>query len=147
MKVILLQKVAGLGESEEVKEVSDGYAHNFLFPQHLAVQASERALEQIDAKKNRHNKEAERELRAEEQMVEQLDGLEIEILQKTNEQGNLYAALSASKISDALKEMDFEVDKKYIQVPSIKEVGTYKVSIRFPHGLEAEVTVQVHSTV
>lgn len=143
MKVILLQKVAGLGEAEEVKEVSDGYARNFLFPHHLAVQASLQAVDRLSAQKKKRTKEAELELRAYEKLAEDLDGLELDISQKTNEQGLLYAALNAQKIVEVLSGLGYRIDKKYVDVPIIKETGDFKVFIHLPHGLEAELRVHV----
>jgi len=146
MKVILLQKVSGLGEPEEIKEVADGYAHNFLFPNHLAVQASPSTIQDVNLRKKKKSRDAEEELRRQEQLAEELDGLEIEIKQKANEQGQLYAAVAAQKISEALKDRDLIVDKKYIKLENpLKEVGSYKVEIHLPHGLEADIIVVVNN--
>jgi large subunit ribosomal protein L9 len=144
MKVILLQKVAGVGEAEEVKEVADGYARNFLFPHHLAVQASSSAVHDLGTKQKKRSKDAEIELHQQEQLAGQLDGLEIEIKQKVNDQGLLYAAVGSQKVAEVLKQMGYEVDKQYIETPSIKELGEFKVRVHLRHGLEAELLVHVN---
>lgn len=143
MKVILLQKVPGVGEPEEVKDVADGYARNFLFPNHLAVQASSHAVQDITVKKNKRDRLAEEDLRHQETVAEELDGLEIEIKQKVNDRGMLYAAVGAPQIALALEKRDFKIDKKQIVVESIKELGEYKAHIKLPHGLEADIVVLV----
>lgn len=145
MKVILLQKVAGVGEAEDVKDVADGYARNFLFPHHLAVQASSSAVHDLGTKQKKRSKDAEIELHQQEQLAGQLDGLEIEIKQKVNDQGLLYAAVGSQKVAEVLKQMGYEVDKQYIETPSIKELGEFKVHVHLRHGLEAELRVHVNS--
>ena len=85
MKVILLQKVAGLGETDDVKEVSEGYARNFLFPRHLAVIASGEAMEMVRAVKQKKAKEEERDLKETQNLAAKLEGLEVNIKEKAGE--------------------------------------------------------------
>jgi large subunit ribosomal protein L9 len=144
MKVILLQKVAGLGEPEDVKEVADGYARNFLFPHHLAVQASPQAVSDLQTKKKKRSKEAEEELYHQEKLAEQLEGMEIEIKQKVTEGGMLYAAVGPQQIAMNLSKRGFEIDKKQIITEPLKEVGEYMVPIKLRHGLEAELRVVIN---
>jgi large subunit ribosomal protein L9 len=144
MKVILLQKVAGLGEPEDVKEVADGYARNFLFPHHLAVQASPQAVSDLQTKKKKRSKEAEEELYHQEKLAEQLEGMEIEIKQKVTEGGMLYAAVGPQQIAMNLSKHGFEIDKKQIITEPLKEVGEYMVPIKLRHGLEAELRVVIN---
>jgi len=143
MKVILLQKVPSVGNAEDIKEVSDGYAINFLFPRHLAVQASPKALSDLTAHKNKKVKEEAKDLREQQDLAAKLDGMELKFTEKANEKGLLYSALSAQKISDMLKKKGYEVDKKQIETPSIKSVGEYRAKIKFRHGLEATLSVTV----
>lgn len=144
MKVILLQKVAGLGEPEDVKEVADGYARNFLFPHHLAVQASPQAVSDLQTKKKKRSKEAEEELYHQEKLAEQLEGMEIEIKQKVTEDGMLYATIGPQQIAMNLSKHGFEIDKKQIITEPLKEVGEYMVPIKLRHGLEAELRVVIN---
>lgn len=144
MKVILLQKVAGLGEPEEIKEVADGYARNFLFPNHLAVQASLQAVNELKIRRKKRTKDAEEDLRQQEHLAEELDGLELEIKQKINEQGSLYAAVNSQQITQILNKRGYKIDKKQIVFETVKDVGEYKARIKLHHGLEAEVTVVVN---
>ncbi len=143
MKVILLENITNLGKIDEVKEVSEGYARNFLFPRNLAVQASPKALADIANQNKKKTSSAESELRRQEQLAEEIDGLEIELGEKTNDQGILYAALSPQKVIDALHKRGYTVTKTELQLPSIKTLGEHKVKIKFKHGLEAEIMVQL----
>lgn len=145
MKVILLQNVAGLGRADDVKEVAEGYARNFLFPKHLAVQASTQALSERDAHRRKLAKESERELKIQETLAEKLEGREVELLEKSNDSGMLYAAVTPLKVSQALDRLGFSVAPEQIKMRPIKEVTTAEVPIKFAHGLEATITVIINS--
>ncbi len=139
MKVILLVKVAGLGTVDDVVDVAEGYAVNFLFPQHLAVLASNKALDNLGRERARKAKEAEQDLKEQQSLASRLDGLSITISEKTNEAGFFYAAVGVQKISEALLGMGYQVGKNQIQVKPVKEPGDYEVKIKLPHGLEATI--------
>ncbi|OGH88490.1 MAG: 50S ribosomal protein L9 [Candidatus Magasanikbacteria bacterium RIFOXYC2_FULL_42_28] len=143
MKVILLQKIPGVGDIDQVKDVADGYARNFLFPRHLAVQATQASLADLTAHKKKQTKDAERELQTAQNLAERLDGLVLELKEKASEKGQLYAAVSATKIISELKRLGYTILREQIKVPPIKEAGEYVVKIKLSHGLEATVTVIV----
>ncbi len=143
MKVILLQNVPSLGKMDDVKDVSDGYAVNFLFPKHLAVQASPKAMADLTAHKKKLAKDEERDLREQQSLAALLDGVELKFVEKANDKGLLYSAVSAQKIADAFKKRKQNIDKKQIEVPNIKKVGEYIGKIKFRHGLEASFNVIV----
>ncbi|MBI2444120.1 MAG: 50S ribosomal protein L9 [Candidatus Magasanikbacteria bacterium] len=145
MKVILLQPVAGLGESDEIKEVADGYARNFLFPRHLAVLASEQAVQDLAARQKKAAREAERDLREQQQLAGKVDGEEIEISERASAKGQLYAAVGPARVAQALAERNLPVAPEQIAMKPIKEAGTYPVKIKFRHGLEAEVIVIINT--
>jgi len=143
MKVILLAKVPGLGNVDDVKDVADGYAKNLLFPKHLAVQASAKALNEIALHKNRLAKEEERDLQEAQNMATKLDGMELRFSEKVNDKGMLYSAVNGQKISDKLAGLGYPVDKKQIIVSQIKTTGEFGAKIKFRHGLEASVRIIV----
>ena len=143
MKVILLSKIAGLGEIDAVKDVADGYAQNFLFPRHLAVQASPKAIADLEAHKNKQAKEDGRDLQEQQNLATKLDGLSLNFKEKANDKGLLYSAVTAQKVAEALVKLGNKVDKKQISVPQIKKVGDYKAKIKFRHGLEADISLVV----
>ena len=82
MKVILLRSVPGLGDIDDVKEVAEGYARNFLFPKHLAVQASAKASNELVARKKKEVRQAEQDLSEQQNLAQRIDGLELEIKEK-----------------------------------------------------------------
>jgi len=143
MKVILIQNVEGLGKTDDVKEVSDGYARNYLFAKNLAVTATKKILEDLQGRKTKASKNDEIDLREQQSLADRLEGWEVNLKEKANESGLLYAAVGPQKISEALHKAGFNVDKNQITVKPIKEAGEYKAKIKFRHGLEAEITVTV----
>ncbi len=144
MKVILLQKTPGLGDVDDIKEVADGYARNFLFPRHLAVQASTKALDQREAHHRKQAKEAERDLHESEQLAAKIDGLEIELVEKATEKGVLYAAVTPQKVSMALQKIGFSIEPDQIKMKPMKELGAMEVPVKFGHGLEVQINLTVN---
>src|SRR3989344_3042813 len=144
MKVILLNDVPKLGRKSEIKNVSPGYARNFLFPRGLAAVLTTTAVLELEMQSQAQKKAAENDLIKAESIASKLDGLEIEISIKVSKDGVGYAAISTSKIADALKKLGFAIDKKQIQAPEpIKKLGEYLIKINMIHGLEAEIKIIV----
>ena len=145
MKVILLQDVPNLGGNGEIKEVTLGYARNFLIPQGLAEEATPEAMAAIEARKEKEAKIAEADLLKTEQLGQKLEGQTVEISAKASEEGTLYAAVSPAKIAAALKEKGLEVRKDQIQASHIKELGEHEIKISLDHGLEARIALIINS--
>ena len=147
MKVIFLKDVPGTGSSGGVKTVADGYARNFLLKNKLARVATDKAMQEMKNKEVKSVKKAEQELKKYQKIATKLDGAEIEIIEKTNAGGRLYAALSKAKILKAIKEqLGIELETKQIRLDSpIKEAGDYEVRTRFgfDHGLEVDLRLRV----
>jgi len=144
MKVILLRKVPGLGDIDDVKEVAEGYARNFLFPKHLAAQASSQATRDVDTRREKEKRIAEQDLHEQQALAGRIDGLEAELKERANDRGVLYAAVTAQKLAQALQRLGYKVDPKQIFMKPLKELGNHSVHIKFRHGLEAEITVLVN---
>lgn len=145
MKVILLQKVAGLGDTDDIKEVADGYAVNYLFPRHLAVLASPKAITGLKTNQQRKAKQEEMDLRDQQSIASRLDGQVLSFTEKTNDAGFLYAAVGPQKVAEYLEKQGFNISKDHIQVKPIKETGEYSAIIKLRHGLEAKVLLIINS--
>ena len=145
MRVILLQDVEKLGKKYDVKEVSDGYARNFLFPKGLVKPATEENLKWLETQKEIEAKRAEEELKKIQEFATNIDGQEIIIPVKIGEEEQqLFESITAQKIYEKLKELGFEVKKTQIVLPEpIKELGEFPIKIKFDHNLEAEIKVIV----
>ncbi len=144
MKVILLRDVKDQGKEGEIVNVSEGYARNFLFPQNLAVQATSEALQRRDEQTARKAKQQKRALKDVGRLAEALDGRDVTIETRVNEQDKLYAAVTAKMIADILQKEKFDVEASMIELNEpIKELGEREVTINLPHGFEASIRVSV----
>jgi len=145
MKVLLLQDIKGTGNKGQILEVSDGYARNFLLPKKLAKIASKELINQLKQSEERENKLMEQELKANQKKASQIDGEEIEIKVKASATGTLYSAIGSAKIVEEIKKQiksNIKSEQVVLNKP-IKEIGEYKIKIKFGHGLEAELRVIV----
>jgi len=142
MKVILLRDVPNTGRKHDVKEVSSGFARNFLIPKGLAVAADEDSLKNLEMKKKLDTERAETELKETEQIASKLDGTEVEIQVKSGKEGQLFESVNKQKVSDHLKEMGFNVSKDQVDLKSpLKETGEFPVKLKLDHNLEAEIRI------
>lgn len=145
MKVILLADVKGSGKKDEIINVSDGYARNFLFPKKVAVEATPGALKEIEKKRAAENaREAERRAQAEEK-ARQLKGKVIRIAVKCGEKGRLYGSITTAEIAAELeKQHGIQVDKRKIDLSDpIRSVGDVEVSVWLYSGITTPMTVHV----
>ncbi len=146
MKVVLLQDVKGTGAKDEIINVSDGFARNFLFPRKWAVEATPGAMKEIERKRENEAKK-EAALRAEAQAKAQLlHGKVIQINARSGEKGRLYGSITAQEIADALKQQHgVVVDKRKIELPEpIRHVGDVDVTVWVYPGITT--TMKVHVT-
>lgn len=144
MKVILLEDIQNLGKKYDIKEVKNGYARNFLIPQGLIKIATKQALDWLKKQKEIIEKEVEEDLKKEQKIASELDGLELSIPVKVGEEGQLFESISNQKIADKLKEMGFKVKKtKIILEEPIKTLGEFPIKISLEHNLEVEVRIIV----
>lgn len=146
MKVILLKDVKNLGKAWDIKDVSDGYARNFLFPHNLAQVATPDLIKKSEAQKADIIKKAEKDLEKAEEAAAALDGFVIKIKAKANEEGKLFGSINPEMIREALIEEKLDIESiqaKNISTENIKDIGEHKVTVNLPHGLEAIITVVV----
>ena len=142
MKVILLKDVPNTGKKNEVKEVSSGFARNFLIAKGLAILADDDSLKKLEMKKEVEAERAADELKETEAVVSKIDGQEVEIEVKVGSEGQLFQAISKQKISERLKEMGFNVNKDDVLLETpIKEIGELPIKLKFAHNLEAEIRI------
>ena len=145
MKVIFLANVPGTAKKGEIKEVSDGYARNFLFIQKLAKAASAGAVSQLKAQEAKAEREVGDELRRFQRDAARLDGHELFVKEKATDDGKLYAAVGPAQLAELIKvQIGLAIDPKHIHTPKpIKSRGQHGLTVTFPHGLEAVLSVTV----
>jgi large subunit ribosomal protein L9 len=146
MKVLLLQNVAKIGRQGEVKEVSEGYAQNFLFPKKLAELATPTRIALME--KAKEFEVSEKQLRAEllAREVKKLDGASISITRKVNSSGSLFAGITAADINEAIRrEQGIAIAENLIQLHEhIKHTGEHTVVVGGVHELpKVALTVKV----
>lgn len=145
MQVILLKDHHPLGRKGDVVNVSDGHAFNFLFPQHLAVEATPRALEEAVAAKEAGKRRTQRVSDKARDAAAKLDGFELILAEKTNDAGHLYAAVNTKEVAKALKKEGYDVKAAQIKMKPMKETGEADVLVTFPGGFEAQIKIIIEA--
>ncbi|MCM3762807.1 50S ribosomal protein L9 [Alkalihalobacillus oceani] len=143
MKVIFLEDVKGKGKKGETKNVSEGYARNYLIPNQLAVEATKGNMKNLEAQKKSEQKKQEENLAEAEAYKAELEALEVKITAKAGEGGRLFGAISTKQIAETLAKMKKKVDKRKIMLDEpIRSLGYTNVPIKIHP--EVIATVKVH---
>ncbi|WML41817.1 50S ribosomal protein L9 [Neobacillus sp. OS1-2] len=145
MKVIFLKDVKGKGKKGEVKNVADGYAHNFLIKQGLAVEANNSSISSLDAQKKKEEKMAAEELAEAKKLKEVLDQITVELTAKAGEGGRLFGSITTKQVAEELqKKHGIKIDKRKMELTdAIRTLGHTKVPVKLHHEVTATLTVSV----
>ncbi|AQX53022.1 50S ribosomal protein L9 [Priestia flexa] len=146
MKVIFLKDVKGKGKKGEVKNVADGYAHNFLLKNGYAVEATGGNVKVLDAQKKKEQKEAAQELENCKELKNTLESLTVELKAKSGEGGRLFGSITSKQIAEELKKKhNIKIDKRKIELDdAIRALGYTNVPVKLHP--EVTATVKVHVT-
>jgi large subunit ribosomal protein L9 len=147
VKVILKKDVRALGKQDEVKEVADGYARNFLFPKGLAVEANPSNLKVLsDQKASIIKRQREEEVEAK-QLAQKLNGMAFSFQMKTGEGGRLFGSVTAKDVADAIQNsLKIEFDKRKVELDeAIKTLGKHTLKLHLFKGIYAEIIINVSS--
>jgi len=144
MKVIFLQDVKGQGKKGEVKEVSEGYARNFLFPKNLVKLASDGNIKTMQNQKASELKKKEQEKIDAEQLAAKLGEMTVVIKTKAGEGGRLFGAITSKQIAEALEgQHGIKVDKRKIELGEpIRALGVTQVAVKVHPEVKATLKVQ-----
>ena len=145
MKVILLQDVKGQGKKGDMKEVSDGYARNYLIPRNLATQATTDNLNALKIKEKAAAAKAAKEKALAEENAKKLEGVQVIIRAKAGSSGKLFGAVTSAEIAAALKEQyGIDIEKnKIVQGDPIKTYGAYTVKAKLGYEVSGNVNLLV----
>ncbi len=145
MKVIFTQDVKGSGKKGEVKEVSDGYARNFLIGKGLAVEATAKNMSDLAGKKSSEQHKADVAKAEALDSAAKLKGKSVIIKAKAGAGGKLFGAVTASHVADAVgQQLGIKTEKKKVALSSeIKAFGTYTAEIKLYTGISEKITVEV----
>jgi|SRR5690554_4209826 len=137
MKVILLKDVKKVGKANEVVEVSDGYARNFLFRQKLAVQVSDKSMDVLNQQKEEVKQQQEEVIQESKKLKEKIESLTLHFTLKVGSNNRVFGSVSTKQITDVLEKVHkIKVDKRKIKSEALSELGTFKLEIE----LHKEVT-------
>lgn len=145
MKVILLKDVKGTGKKGEVKEVSDGYATNFLLKKKLAVIANNTAVKELDEKKKSQEIKAQKEYEAALELGKKMEELSVTIYSKSGDGGRLFGSITSKDIAEQIKKQhNIEVDKRKISLDEpIRVLGSRFVDIKIHQKVTTKMRVDV----
>ena len=144
MQVILKEDVINLGYKDDIVTVKDGYGRNFLIPQGKAVIASDSAKKVLaENLKQRAHKLAKIKADAQE-VAAKLEGVSLTIGAKTSSTGTIFGSVTNIQVAEALAKAGLEVDRKIIYIKeSVKEVGTYKATVKLHKEVFVEISFEV----
>ncbi len=146
MKVILKQDIAKLGFANDLIEVKNGYARNYLIPQGYAIQGTEQNIKILNEVLKQKAHKAEKIKNDAEAIAASLEAVSLKIGAKTGTSGKIFGSVNAMQVADALKEQaNIEIDRKKIMVDgeNIKEIGAYVATVNLHREVKAEIKFEV----
>ena len=145
MQVILMEKVANLGNLGDVVKVKDGFARNFLIPQGKAKRATQDNLKAFEARRTELEKAQNEQLAKAQERGTKLEGLTVQIAQKAGVDGRLFGSVTNYDIVEALKKQGHEVERSQIRMPQgpLKQVGDFPLQVALHTDVTATITVSV----
>ncbi len=144
MEIILKEDVANLGYKNDIVNVKSGYGRNFLIPTGKAVIATPSARKMLaeDLKQRAHK--LEKIKKDAEELAAKLDGMALTIATKVSSTGTIFGSVSNIQLADELSKKGFNIDRKTIMIKdNVKEVGTYKATIKLHKEVVAEISFEV----
>ena len=144
MKVILLQDVQHLGKKNDIKDVSEGYARNFLIPKRLVVSATTAVLQDVAQKKAHREKTAAIARERFADAAKKMGDMTLSFKMKMGEKGKTFGSVSTAKIAEALRKIGIPADKEWIVLEDpIKTTGEHAIAVRFPHDITGKIKIIV----
>ena len=147
MQIILLEKIANVGDLGDVVKVREGYARNYLIPQGKAKRATPENLKAIEDKRADLEKAAAAKLTAAQALAERLEGMAIQVTQKAGVDGRLFGSVTNIDIVETLKAQDVEIERSMIRMPAgpLKQVGDYPLIVALHTDVVAHINVSVRA--
>ncbi len=147
MEVIFVKDLKGQGKAGEKKNISDGYAKNFLIPKGFAIEATAANLNNLKGKKESEAYKKEQELKNAQLLKEKLETVTVVLKTKAGDNGKLFGSITSKDIAEQLsKQYTLSVDKKKIVLPDgIKETGTFNIDVKLYPSVTGKIKVNVVS--
>ncbi|MDR1467503.1 MAG: 50S ribosomal protein L9 [Oscillospiraceae bacterium] len=149
MQVILLKDVKGNGKKNDLLNVSDGYAKNFLIPRKLAIKAEKQNIVELKASKESDERKMQKKEANAKEVSKQLHKKSVVVFIKASKEGKIFGSVTASQIASEIEKIyNVIVDKKKINVPkNIKSVGTHECEIKIWPNISTKIYVEVKQEV
>ena len=146
MKVILKENIEKLGFKDEIVDVKNGYARNFLIPKNKAVIATENAVKVLNENLRQQESKLNEEIENANKTVEELSKLSIVVKSKLQEDGKkLFGSISSKQLVDEIGKHGIDIDRKFVKLSSIKEIGSYTAEIRLHRKVNCSLEFKVVS--
>jgi large subunit ribosomal protein L9 len=148
MKVILLQNIKGVGQIGDIKEINDGYGRNFLLPRKMAKPATAQSVKEAELLKKKLKEVLELEHKKAIEIADKLKDVTLEVTEKANASGKLFAAVGRKEMAHKLKEVTgYDVAEDAIIIPehAIKTVGEHVIVLELTNEVKPELKVIVHA--
>jgi large subunit ribosomal protein L9 len=144
VKLLLKESIKHVGRVGDVVEVSAGYARNYLLPKDLAVEPTPNNVKKIEARRKEIERQEAEKREQQRQLIEKMQGVEVTLERRANEQGHLFGSVSATDIAKALQAQGYEVGAEDVYLPGrLDQINNYTVKIKFAEELETDVKVWV----
>lgn len=145
MKVILMEDISKLGNKGDVVNVKSGYAHNYLFPRDLAVEATPAQIKNLEQEMAKRSEEKAKEKEEAQVIAEKLEAVKVVLKAKVGGAGKLFGTVTNKEIAEQLKaDYGIEVDRRKIVLQDkIKGLGTYQLPVKLHPDVKAELTVDI----
>ncbi len=146
MKVIFIKDVKGQGKKDEIKEVKDGYAMNYLIKNKLAVMYTETSNKRLENEKQARKEKEAQDIKEANELKSRLSKIKVKFKVKTGEKGKVFGSISSKQIKEELDKLGYEVDKKKIKVDEpITSLGHHFVNIELHKEVIAKLEVVLES--
>ncbi len=144
MNIILLEHIEKVGAKHDVVKVKDGYGRNYLLPKGLAIVANKTNLARLEGLKKQAAKKESAVIDAFREIAAKIAGTTLKVTAKAGETGRLFGSVTAQHVSNALKDLGVDADKRIIEMPEeVKELGTYTATVKFHPEVVQEIKFEV----
>ena len=144
MKIILKENIEKLGFTDEVVKVKNGFGRNFLIPQGKAILATDSAVKVLEEKLRQQSGKEEKEVADANSIAEVISNLDIKVKAKVAEDGQkLFGSVTTVQFTDVLALMGHEIDKRFVKLSTIKEVGKYEAEVRLHRNVSVTIPFEV----
>jgi large subunit ribosomal protein L9 len=146
VKLLLKESIKNVGRVGDIVEVSPGYARNYLLPRDLAVQPTPNNVKKVEERRKEIERQERERREQQERMIKQLEGVEVHLERRANEQGHLFGSVTATDVAKGLQAQNFNIEPGDVNLPGkLDQVRDYTVTIRFAEDLTADIKVWVHA--